>query len=350
VIVEELKDGSQKGMPGVFKNPDSAMLYFKKIKDTSEEEIQRIKEQKGGNVLEKLEWKEGERIVYDDRGAFRIGTVTKTFKDWMTGKASRLQVTFDGDTNVLDIVTSDPHILGKGIAKESKDPIPPSDINKWIKKEGKKKREYSFVLAPTVDLPIAIEDYTNKFTTKIFKLIKDPVYRKMVQEYMLDHPLKVIEPDPSTGLMGAYWSQLNEVSINWKHIVKPDEKAAMVLTHEIVHYKTYPVKSKIKAWLKKEIFEILGLNPRDPKVKNWAARFFADTINPKKGPLSTRRVSKLLEKFKGLDQKFLYGLTNYFEVPSTFLSLVATGTKIDNEYLAELAKMTYEKFEQQLKK
>lgn len=350
VIVEELKDGNQKGMPGVFKTPDSAMLYFKKIKDVSEDELKRIKEQKGGRVLEKLEWAEGERIVYDDRGAFRIGTVTKTFKDWMTGKASRLLVTFDGDDMQLDIMTNDPRILGKGIAKQNKEPISPADIDKWIKKEAKKKREYSFVLAPNVDLPIAIEDHWKKFVTKVFKFIKDPVFRKMVQEYMLDHPLKIIEADPSTGLMGRYWSRLNEVSINWKHIVRPDDKAAMVLTHEIIHYKTYPVKSKIKAWLKKEIFKILDLNPHDPKIKNWAGKFFADTINPRKGPLSARRTAKLLEKFRGLDQKFLYGLTNYFEVPSTYLSLTATGTKIEDEYLAELAEMTYQKFEQQLKK
>ena len=349
VIVEELKDGSQSGLPGVFKTPDSAILYYKKVSDVAADEVERIRKSKGGKVLDKIKWKEGDRIVYDNLGAFRIGTIRQALIDPWTKMPYLLYVQLDGEKETLDIETKDPAILGRGVPKENTEPIPPGDIDKWIKKEKEEKKKYSFVMDERVNLPIAIEDYWDNFTKKVFTYIKREPFKKMVHEYMLDYPLIIIEPDPLSGKAGSYWGATNAVKINWKHIVKVDEDAAVTLVHEVIHYKTWPIKSKVKNWLKKNIYDVLNLNKHNPKIKTWEKKFFKDPTL-KNIPWSTKRLRKLLEDYGGEPHDYLYALTNYLEAQSSLHSLVAVGKKIINPLLAKLEAMLLTEFEAQLKK
>ena len=353
MLVDELPNGDQAGIPGVFKTPENAMHYYKKLKEVDEQEMERIKKHKGGRLVKKTSWKQNDRIVIVINNTFRIGKVVKVHYDWLIKNLpTELDILLDGDgagRDVINLKVDDTSIMGKGIAKESKEPIPPVDIDKWIVKEkGSDKKEYSYILHPKLDLPIPLEEHWKKFKKDIWKFIKDPMYKKMCQEYMLEWPLEITEPDPSSGNLGTFWEPANKVSLNWKLIVKPDAKAAMTLVHEVVHYKLSPVRNKILAFLKKNVHKVMGLNPGDPKVKLWFARYATDKFSRKKLPLSAKRVSKLLDLT--VDHFTAYGLTHYFETPATYLGLKAVGMKLDLPQTRKLADMLEEEFKAQLKK
>lgn len=348
ILVEELKDGSQEGIPGLFDKVKAALLYFKKIKEISDEEAHRIKTNKGGRVLNKINWHVNDRIVFAYLGAFYIGSVVQVLKDWMTEQIKTVVAKRDGEEERIELDVTELNILGKGIDEQNTEPIPPQDIDKWIIEEKEKIKKFSYVLDERADLPesINLEKHWQVFIKKIFTQIKEPVFKKMVREHMLEYPLKIIEPVDNPGLEGQYWNNLNTVDLNWKHILNCNKRAAITLVHEVIHYKLFPVKNKLRTLINNHIFKILGINKLDPKIKTWAKVFLA----PKKKMkgFSHARVKKLVGlTFKEPDM--YYALTYFNEVPATILSYVAVGDKLEKP-MDKLAELIYTEFEHQLKK
>ncbi len=349
ILIEELPNGQQEGMPGVFKTVDSAMLYFKKKKDVSQADEDAIKNLKGGHDLKSIDWKKDDRIIYDDKGAYMIGTVRGVSRDFMTGLNSRIYIMLDNGQYINDLDVRSTNILGKGIAKQNTEPIPIKDIEKWLLKEKEKKQKgYIYILDKGLDLPVDLDKAWKGYCKKIFNGITDPLYKKMVQDYMSEYPIKIIEPDPVTGPLGSYQSMYNEVRINWKQIMKPDtQEAANTLVHEVIHYKLWPLNKQLLSFLKVNIMDILELDESDPKTRTWFKAYTNAKLNVP--PITSLRVRKLLPKFSKYSHDILYGLTRYLESPTVYLSLPATGYKLPSPF-DKLSEALFEKFQVQLKK
>jgi hypothetical protein len=351
----ETNDGKRKGISGDFTSIDQACRYFVEMVSRELGEKDRVNNRRGGSVQWKRKWKDRDRIVCDLDGRYYIGTIVSIH-------LLELRVIFDFDREVLkesypqysqeafQFKPGDPKVIGLGIAKVREQPIPYKELENWVIKEEAKEKVYSYKLKEGFNLTFPVEEEFNSFLKKIPKFINDKYMLKMVQEYLLDHTLIIGDDDQMGDTGGKYWSTLNEVTLHYKYIVDSNKYSAMVLLHEVLHYKMFPVKKQLKTWLKKNILSFLGLEKfkNDNSVKAWYKAFLSDYYRQ-----DTHEATKRLRKYAcvvGADFDHMYGLVQFFEAPSVFLSLKATGLLSEVSYWQVIHDELYKKFKKQIMK
>lgn len=358
LISEEQRDGSLKAIEGVHKSVEDAMAYYKEMVLRGKKQKERVTKRKGGVALPKdWGWKVGDRLVADINGRFYIGTVSNMF-----GFSDSMFVKFDSEIENDDgsiawtFGKDDPRIVGIGVDKINPKPIPAKNINSWLVSKTKKKAEpYSFILLPDLQRDMQSENpeitrlmYLN-FINSLKRNIKTKFLFRVIDEYLSTHIVSFYKgsgDSMSETVEGIYWNQRNEVSLKWSHIENADSEAALVVIHEVIHYKLWPVRTKLKNFLKKNICDILDLDIDEPSVEKWL-KLFID----KNKKLNVSRIRKLL-RYTGWEREdfdTLYGLTHFYELPSVVFSFIGSGKPTCKGY-EKAYKILYAKFKNQLLK
>ena len=300
------------------------------LKDTVDMEIQDAldkKNRKGGTQKTKWKYAKDDRIVFNYYGKFYIGTIVNV---WLGNRQIVIKVDDPEFTDTVTLDFNDRNILGMGVDRKAKGPLPKRTYKKWIKKieEGTHAPwEVIETEEGEQDIPPALKKQIETNFKKFFKGLKNYYTEdwivKAIKRYMHDYTIKLsMERD---GSLGKYKRAFNDVVINGNDLLMEAwQNLANTLAHEIIHYKLEPKRKQIQTFLKKNFWKMYS-TPKGitRKRKEQFLKMFINNFRV----MDAHTAIRLLRGMRGVPKLTgdeAYGYSHFFEMPSVFFARTVT--------------------------
>ena len=183
-------------------------------------------------------------------------------------------------------------------------------------------------------------------------VIENPMFRKIFKYRMKLYPIKVTIDNKYAGF---YENEKGAVSIYYG-MINNIKKLINVIIHEFIHhaFRNPKIKIDLSSFIRKEfpkVFEVDKYSLKDKEKFNKWLTYYFDRNRKKSKSWLDKNLLPLMEKYdvvKGNDwNNIWYGLSTFLEVPTVFLTLLATNKEVSNRW-KNFSKELYKNFKRYL--